>query len=187
MEKLRKYLWEYNQISQDCWKVLREIIECETFSKDEMAIRQGAPFNKEVFIESGIVRAYFIDEQGNDKNVAFYEDGAFMSTNALRCRDGLSVYNYQALTDVKWLEFDSDSFFDLMERYSDLFNLAKKVKELEVDRLNKRDACLMQVSAEEKYDQFLKQYPEIENRIPHYHIASYLGITPVTLSRIRKK
>lgn len=51
----------------------------------------------------------------------------------------------------------------------------------------KRERELPMLSAEERYRQFLAQYKHLENRIPQYHIASYLGITPVTLSRIRRK
>lgn len=143
--ELRSYIEEIVSIPKKCWDDFSSIIELKSFKKDEAIIQQGARYNNEVFIIDGIIRAYFVDEQGNDRNTAFYESNAFMSTNTLRSKDGLSIYYYQALTDTNILEFNSKLFLDLLKKYPNLLKVAKSTKEQEIDRLNKREKCIMQV------------------------------------------
>ena len=174
-------------LAQACWDDLCSIIIPGSFRKNEYLLKQGFHSYQEVFIEDGVVWAFLTDEQANEKGTGFYRENEFISTSALRSKNGCSIYTYQALTDTKVLTFSSEKFVRLLAKYPDLIKLAKHVKEREIDRLSKRDDCLIQASAFEKYLKFTEYYPELEFQIPLYYIASFLGITPVTLSRIRSK
>jgi len=173
------------RLSQQCYKEIDLYLLQKSILKNEIFINQGSAVNTEMFLSDGIIRAYFVDDQGNEKSTAFYQGEAFISTSALRSKNSYSIYTYQALTDISIYTINSKIFSELINKYPELMKAAKYVKEKETERLNRRDECLMQVSALEKYRNFIEYYPKIENIIPHYYIASYLGITPVTLSRIR--
>lgn len=140
----------------------------------------------EIFILNGVVRAYLIDEEGNDRTSAFYFNGSFMSTNALRTLKKLSIYNYQALSDTKLLIFNSKKLKDFFSKTTILNSLGFKIKELEKERLWKRDSMLLQVNSAERFKKLVEHYPKIETQVSHKYIASYLGVTPVSFSRIER-
>ena len=139
-----------------------------------------------MFLEEGIVRGFLIDEDGNEKSTAFFQQGEFVSMLALRTQNGFSLYNYQALSPVKLLLFDSKRLKRSLSESKTRIVLGKEIKERESRRLLDRDECLMQVKAAEKYRKFVGYYPSLEGKISQHYIASYLGITPVSLSRIKK-
>jgi len=187
LEILQAYLATMVSLSQRCWTDISTLAQVKPLEKDVYIAWQETPYDKEVFVADGIIRAFYIDDKGNEKNVAFFDHPSFMSINRLRSKEERSVYSFQALTKGTILEFPTDRFSELLDRYPEFLKVAQQVKELEIDRLNKRELCLMETTAEEKVRKFLECYPGFEDRIPHYHIASYLGITPVTLSRVRNK
>lgn len=181
------YVKKLTKIPQNVLYELIDISVEKKISAGEVLIRGNDKSNKEIFIKKGIIKAYFIDEAGNEKVVAFYKGESFIGTNSLRTQKGLSIYTYQCLTDAEYTEIDSDLFHKLVKKYPILLTLAVIVKNMEVERQNKREICIMGNSGEEKYNNFLKFHSDLVDSIPHYNIASYLGITPVTLSRVRKK
>jgi hypothetical protein len=84
------------------------------------------------------------------------------------------------------LVFDSKQLKDLLSENKKLVEIGKAIKERELTRLMNRDDCLMQVKAIDKYLKFINFYPNLERQISQRYIASYLGITPVSLSRLKK-
>ena len=152
-----------------------------------MITRSNEWFKKEVFIEKGIVRGFIVDEDGNEKSTAFFEEGNFMSTSSLRNNQGRSIHNYQSLSSVHLLVFDVTPLREFFSQNKLLSRIGASIKEKEVLRMSERDKCLLQVTAKDKYVEFLKCYPTIERYISQKHIASYLGITPVSLSRVKAR
>lgn len=185
MNQLLNYIKTIVNLTDECASNIKLNSKEKLIAKNETVLNKGAKANTEIFLSEGIIRAFLIDKQGNEKNTAFYEGGEFISTSALRSKNGYSIYTYEALTNCVIYIIDSGKFNELLRTHTPLMDAAKLVKEKEIERLNKRDECLMQVSAIEKYQKFIEHYPKIENFIPHYHIASYLGMTPVTLSRLK--
>lgn len=154
--------------------------------RDEIIFRAGDKTNEEIFIENGVIRGFIVDEAGNEKSTSFFEEGEFMSTLSFRNKSGVSVYNYQALCHTKLLVFDSNQLKELLSKTKQLTEIGKAIKERELNRLINRDDCLMQVKAIDKYRKFIKFYPNLERQVSQHYIASYLGITPVSLSRLKK-
>lgn len=173
-------------INEDEWTSIKTIGTTIHLKKDEIIFRKGKRSDKEVFLENGIVRGFITDEEGNEKSTSFFEEGEFMSTCSLRTQQGVSIYNYQALCRTKLLVFDSKKLKDLLSETKKLSEIGKAIKERELTRLMNRDDCLMQVKAVDKYRKFSTFYPDLERQISQRYIASYLGITPVSLSRLKK-
>lgn len=175
-----------SSINQKEWLSIKNIGLTIHLKKDELIFRKGEHNKKEVFIENGIVRGYIIDEAGNEKSTSFFEEGEFMSTHSLRTQNGILFNNYQALCPTKLLIFDSKQLKDLLSETKKLSEVGKAIKQRELTRLINRDDCLMQVKAIDKYMKFITFYPNLERQISQRYIASYLGITPVSLSRLKK-
>ena len=169
------------------WQDLKNISAVRRYSRRHFLVREGETFGQEVFILEGILRAFTLDEEGFERTTAFYQPHQFMGISTLRNQAGLSAATYQSLTDSILVYVNSDGLRSLLDTRPALVELAAFVKQQEIERLKKRDSCLMQPSGLEKYKKFRVQYPKLEDEIPHYTIASYLGITPVSLSRARKK
>jgi CRP/FNR family transcriptional regulator, anaerobic regulatory protein len=173
-------------INEDEWSSITNIGTTIHLKKDEIIFRKGNKSNKEYFLENGIIRGFIIDDEGNEKSTSFFEGGEFMSTHSLRSQKGVSMYNYQALCRTKLWVFDSKQLKDLLSETKKLSEIGKVIKERELTRLMNRDDCLMQVKAVDKYQKFINFYPNLERQISQRYIASYLGITPVSLSRLKK-
>ena len=93
----------------------------------------------------------------------------------------------ECLKDSNVIEFNAEKLTNIHSLFPDFEAFQRKNLERHVVSLQKRILNQLQLTAPERYDLFLEQYPDIEQYTPNYHIASYLGITPVALSRIRKQ
>ncbi|WP_300666315.1 Crp/Fnr family transcriptional regulator [Fluviicola sp.] len=175
-----------SSVNEEEWDSIRAIGTTMHLKKDEIIFRKGDRNSQEVFLETGIVRGFITDEEGNEKSTSFFEEGEFMSTQSLRTQKGVSIYHYQALCRTTLLVFDSRQLKDLLSETKKLAEVGKVIKEREQTRLMNRDDCLMQVKAVDKYQKFIAFYPHLERQISQRYIASYLGITPVSLSRLKK-
>ena len=93
--------------------------------------------------------------------------------------------NQQALTDCELLIGDFKKLTDLLDNHQDLERLLRKIAESHFVNKEKREVEIVLLEANKRYAIFQEEYPQLEQQIPQYHIASYLGITPTQLSRIR--
>ncbi len=186
MKNLRKYIDSISPLAETEWTTIVDLALTVHLKKGELLVQEGERYNREVFIESGIMRGFIIDEEGNEKSTAFFQEGEFMSTNTFRTQNGISAYSYQALCEITLLLFDADRLKKVLSETKKLSGIGKAIKEKELSRLSNRDICLMQVKASDKYLKFTRFYPRIESLVSQRYIASYLGITPVSLSRIKK-
>lgn len=188
MNNLKAHILQLLSFSEPEWQEIAECCTARELQKGEVFIDKGAKCNHEVYISAGVVRAFLIDEDGNEKTTAFFKANEFLSTSAHRTnRSGCSLYTYQAVSNAQLVFLNSEMFSKLYLKHDKLKKLVADVKEREVLRINNRDEILLQVRAEEKYKKFREYMPNLEFEIAHHYIASFMGITPVSLSRIRKK
>ncbi len=185
MKKIKNHISSINTIYSEEWEKIMNMGKERRLKKEENLVQQDSIFNKEVFIKEGIMRAYILDDDGNEKSIAFFQEGEFMSTSTLRTKNGRSIHHYQAMCKTNLLLFEPKELRTFLSKNNALSAIGKAIKENEIERINNRDKCLLQVKARNKYLSFLKYYPNLEMYISQKHIASYLGITPVSLSRIK--
>ena len=113
-------------------------------------------------------------------------ENSFATSLASVLQKAESYLNFQALTDCKMLVADFYDIEALYDKHRCVESLIRIVLQNDwVIKKEQRELRLVLNSAEERYHYFQKEYPGLENRIPQYHIASHLGITPIQLSRIR--
>lgn len=136
---------------------------------------------------NGLFRLYYVDKEGNDFTKGFSVPGIFTMSYSAMVENRESFYSIEALRDSEILMLKYKDLLDLADKdtrwYTFLFKLLEKMymmKEL-------REKSFLLDDATKRYQDFIKSYPTLVNEIKKYHIASYLRITPETLSRIRKK
>ena len=155
--------------------------------KDECYIREGEKPKSFAYVFSGLFRYYYIDKNGNDFTKGFFFENSFITSYSALIQNRESYFSIEALEDSEIIEIDYEKWKTLFNQelvwYKFLLTLIEKgycVKE-------SREREFLLFDAEERYRSFLQTFPDQQKRIKQHFIASYLGITPVALSRIRKK
>jgi len=157
----------------------------EHLKSGDYFIKIGSSCNKIGMLNRGIMRGLVYDKDGNDLTTHFYQEKDMII--------GSYIPNVNISFSIEALEDCEISVADYSEVMSHV-NKDKEVTEIvtrEFQKLNfqlqSRLVSLLNLDSVEKYELFLKEYPSLLNRIPHYYIANYLGITPTQLSRARRQ
>ncbi|WP_414588554.1 Crp/Fnr family transcriptional regulator [Scytonema sp. PCC 10023] len=125
-------------------------------------------------------------DDGMESNKAFIAENTFAGSLAAYNLDLPIVYGVQALEPTMLLTASFSDFVALFDQHPIFDRLGRKLAEWLLIRKELRARSLLQQQATERYLDFVKQYPDLVKRVPQYHIASYLGITEVSLSRLKR-
>jgi hypothetical protein len=139
------------------------------------------------FIFSGLFRVYYITEEWVDRTPVFRSANNFQSAFSVFLEGTPSWYAIQAIEDSTLFCITLKEYKQLMDNNSRWNTLSRKYVEAIFIEKEKRERGFLSEDASTRHLTFLNTYPVYKERIPQHHIASYLGITPVALSRIRKK
>lgn len=159
----------------------------KTVEKDEFLLRQGERCNFVFFVESGLLRQYAIDEKGKEHTIAFAPESWFVTDRESVYFQQPSVYFIQALEESRLAYIDEDFIQTLIEKIPAFAELNNRLLHNQIRHLQHRVYELLAATAEERYLKFIKMYPNVLLRVPQTMVASYLGITPESLSRVRKE
>lgn len=155
--------------------------------KGDYFIRKGQ-FAKEIaFLETGIVRAYYINNQGKEYNKTFFSAPSIIGSYASLISKQKNAVAQQALTDCKIWKASFQKIEALSEGNYEIERLRRMIAENFFLNNEKKEIEMALLDADQRYLILREEYPGIELLIPQYHIASYLGISPTQLSRIRNK
>jgi CRP-like cAMP-binding protein len=174
-------------LNQQYLPTLEKIFIPVKMKKGDYFIRQGDVSNRLGFVIRGAFRSFVINETGNDITKYFYVEGSMLFSYAAYIQKKESSASIQALEDS---EIRVASMSDLEEALNNDYQLMLLFKS-KLDEVlmmkDQRASSFTMLNSTDRYRQFLVDYPGLEDRVRQYHLASYLGITPVSLSRIRKK
>lgn len=184
---LRLAMREYYPLYDDTWLAIREISRLDLIRKDSVLYRINQIPQDFAFIYRGLMRAFIIDERGNEYNKIFFDENTFPGSMVALLTQRPSLFEIAALEDCEIIRFDFKAYRKLLNIKEDLklFHIHYLEKNWLIDK-EAREVSLVQKTASERYQLFLKTYPNLEKRVKLFHIASHLGITPTQLSRIRK-
>ena len=161
-----------------------EILTPVKYTKGEIIHKSNTTCNKIFIVKSGILRSfYFVDYK--DITAHFAIDYGIIGAVDSLIKQTKSIYNIEALDDSDVLVMDYSEMESFLEKNPSLERLARQVSQFLYLDLVERLEGMMFLSAKEKYDHLLTRYPTITQQVSLGHIASYLGITQETLSRIR--
>ena len=157
----------------------------KSISKGHILIREGQVVKNTYFVKDGCLRAYCINKNGKEHTLQFAIKNWWISDFIAIYNNELSTLTIESITDSKIIEFNAKKLDEIYSIFPEFEAFQRKNLERHVVSLHKRILNQLQLTAPERYDLFLNQYPDIEQYITNYHIASYLGITQQSLSRIR--
>lgn len=174
----------YSPLSALCQQEFIANTRVSTFKKGEITIREGQ-FSKDAYlIVQGCARAYYLKD-GKDVSDWFTFENQIMASTVSFFGQKPSIHYVEFMEDSTVIEFTKDTVDKLAAKYHDFERFIGKVATETMLELCERLYMIQFNKAEDRYRHLLKIYPTITNRIPLTHIASYLGITLETLSRIR--
>lgn len=187
MKELHQYLNALSPIGAEAWLAFRSLFAETHLAKGRYFIEEGQIAKKIGFLVSGVIRAFYRNGEGVEYNKHFFVDGGFVGGYSSLITGGPNQINQQALTDCRLLTATYKDITALYDSHPDLERLARRVTEGYFVEKEQREIEIVLLDADKRYRLFQEQYPQLEQRIPQYHIASYLGVTPTQLSRIRRK
>ena len=172
---------------------LTEMELCKTFfipkklRKKQSLLQEGDVCIYNAFVEKGILRSFSIDEKGNEHIVQFAIEGWWITDLASFLTNSNSIYTIEALEDSELLLLTTEARDALMNQIP-MFERYQRVLLQNAYIANQaRINSALTETAEDKYLNLGKAYPGIVKRVPQHMLASYLGLTPETLSRVRKQ
>ena len=183
---LRAYLGERATFSEDDFAVVRRAFIDKRLGAGEFLQRGGDITTHAAFIASGCLRNYVIDAKGKEHIVQFAPETWWLADSNSLQNGTPSQYFIDAIEDSELLLIDAPSHQRLVDdvaAYGAAFRSGLQKHSAAKDQ---RIVSALSATAEERYLQFLATYPSIVRRVPQTMLAAYLGITPETLSRIRK-
>ena len=161
--------------------------EVKKVQKNQFLLQYGEVCRYIYFVEKGLLKMYSIDKNVKEHIIQFAPESWLTSDRSSLYFNEKSVYYIEAVEDSEVLLLHPDFINKLIGEFPDSLEksdilLQKHIKSLQ-DRIN----SLLAETAEERYMKFIKMYPDLLLRVPQWMIASYLGITPESLSRVRKE
>lgn len=174
-------------MSSNSIAAMEAIVEYFEIEKGESFIKKNQNNSKEYFVIEGICRSYINDTEGQEITITFFCQNSIISPYLSRTTKGKSDLNFQALTHMKLGAMNASEFENLMVENLEIREFGNTVLRNELKQKVEKEIDLASSTASERLLKFRKKYPLLENLIPHQAIATYLGITNISLSRLRRE
>jgi CRP-like cAMP-binding protein len=185
MEELIKKIKDSILLSLEAEEYLISISKEKIVTKGSILIRQGETADKIFFVTGGCLRSYCIDKHGKEHTLHFAIKNNWISDYIAIHGNESATLSIECLTESNIIEFNAKKINGMLTLFPELEPFQRGNLERLFVSLQKRILNQLQLSAAERYDLFLEEYPDVEQHTRNYHIASYLGVTQESLSRIR--
>ncbi|MGF1635822.1 MAG: Crp/Fnr family transcriptional regulator [Cyclobacteriaceae bacterium] len=186
MDEIRKYFNNFLVLSDAEWLDFESCLMQQDIAKKETLINEGQVCDFIAFIAQGTFRFYVVKE-GEEKVTAFFFKGSFVTNFRSFLTEQPSEHFIEALQDSVVYKMPKKDLHRLFDKYPNLERLGRMVAENLYLGVAKRLDSFLFLSPKERYEELFKQNSRLPEEIPQYMIASYLGVKPETLSRIRAR
>lgn len=184
MEELLRAIREKTNLTKDLEVKILEKFKREKFSKSDLLLSEGGYCKKFYFLETGMVRSFYYDK-GKDITSWIYRDGYFFTSWYSFYSKEPSFEYIEVLSHCEMYSISESSFNELADKFPEFSKFARGIAQDQLSTLDYYFKGYMNMTAKEKYLLLLSYFPDIELHMKLGHIASYLGISQETLSRIR--
>jgi CRP-like cAMP-binding protein len=181
------YVARCNYLSQAELDYFHSCLKPHRISKKEFLLREGEICKYEAYVVKGCLRKYCTDEAGDEVNLQFAVEDWWISDLLSFTEERPSLLNIQALEESELLLISHTDKEELFRRVPAMERMFRLMVQRSLNSLQERFICILSKSARQRYLDFVAQYHDLLTRIPQHHIASYLGVTPEFLSKVRKR
>jgi CRP-like cAMP-binding protein len=167
-------------------EAIQNTAQVKYLAKNELFLREGEICTSVGFIEKGSMRLYYDAPEKEVCNDFFFENSV-VGSFASFLTEMPSIVSIAAIEDCEIISFEKMELIMLIQKYPSLKRLADFIIQEQFIRAEKREEALLKFSPETRFRNLLEEHPKIFKRIPLHYVASYLNITPETLSRYRTR
>lgn len=167
--------------------LIKTYLSVKKIRKKQYLLQEGDVCKTIAFVEKGILRSYSVDDNGTEHIMQFAPEGWFISDLFSFLTTDIATYNIEAVEDSELVLISKSANDELMNKCTKYERFSRILITGAYVALQKRINSLMSFTLEERYETFMKQYPDIARRVPQHMVASYIGLTPETLSRVRRR
>jgi len=186
-DTLRKYLTRFTTLDDTEQAAILNEIKVAAFPKGTVLLRQGEAPRECFFVIKGCIRQYAVDEAGREITSNFYtEEQAVMMLDRHHA-DATSKYTYACVEDCELVVGDLSAEQAMYAKHGQLGHMTRRMIELNFASMQEEFAAFVASSPEERFASLLRRRPGLIDRVPQHQLASYLGMTPESLSRIKKR
>jgi CRP-like cAMP-binding protein len=183
----KKYISEHVALTEQNYALIESVSIIKKLRKRQYLLQEGDVWQFNAFVCKGFVRSYVVDNKGQEHIMGFSPENHWTGDRDSLASEQPSKYNIDVLEDAEILLIKKDDFEMLCKVIPTFNDFINTILQKSFVVSQKRIHANITYTAEEKYNDFMIQFPSIANRIPQHMIASYLGISAETLSRVRKK
>lgn len=187
MLELLSYINAISPIEDLAIKELQKSFKPLLLKKNDFFVKEGEHAKHLGFLKKGIVRAFFLNDEGKEYTKQFFVDSSIIGAYTSLLTKQPNKIAQQALTDCEILIAKFTDIERLYDKFHSFERLGRKIAEFYFLEKEQKEIEMALLDADKRYLIMREKFPAIEASVPQYHIASYLGITPTQLSRIRKK
>jgi len=169
------------------YELFKSFFTPKKIRKRQYVLNAGDTCQHITFVDKGLLRSFTVDDEGNEYVVQFAIEGWWITDMGSFLSGNAALYNIEALEDSELLQLTKQSMDGLLNKLPAMERFFRILMQNNIVALQRRVIAYMSLSAEEKYLKLIDVAPDIMTRASQQHIASYLSITPETLSRVRKQ
>lgn len=184
IEAARRMTCRFYELSEDDLRLLAEIMERRDVKKGEVFIKEGYRAKEYIYCDHGLVRQFYY-KNGRDVSEHFISDGDILICIESLYRQVPTKLMAETLEDSELYYIDYQKYLDLTRKSPGFAEFDRLFQEFDLVETQHKADALRYETARERYERFINDYPKAAREAPLQHIASYLVITPETLSRIR--
>lgn len=187
IQPLLNYIAQHVALTKEEEAILESKVSYRKYLKGQFVVQQGDVCKYECFVISGCTKTYYVDDEGQEHIVMFSIEDWWTSDIGSFISQTPADFNIQCIENTELIMFSYDEIEALYEAIPKLERFFRRIIEKALVASQKRIIRSFSLSAKDRFLYFRNQYPKIEQRIPQYMIASYLGISKEFLSKIKSQ
>jgi CRP-like cAMP-binding protein len=184
---LHQHITNKVSLTEEEWATITSFFIPKKVRKKQYLLQAGDVSEYMIFVNKGCLRSYTVDEKGDEHIVQFAIEGWWIGDMNSFLTGDAATFNIDALEDSEVLLLDLNAQEKLFEQVTKFERYMRLLLQSNYIAMHRRLVSTISTTAEDKYLRMITKYPDIVQRVPQHMIASYLGLKPETLSRIRKK
>lgn len=186
-EMLKAYMKQFGDFTEEAMEEILKELNIVTYAKEAVLLEQGDIPYKCYFVLKGCVRQYGIDAEGREVTYEFYTEGQAVAQFSQFGPKKPSKYTWICVEECVLVVGDLDVEQDMYDSHDGLETMTRKMMEVNMGEMQEKNAIFVSDSPEERYTKLMTNREDLLKRVPQHQLASYLGITPESLSRIKRR
>lgn len=186
-EAIKMFIGAVAPMAESDMELLNPILEYKQVKKNDYLLREGEICKNVYFLTKGLLRMFYVDYSGSEVNYRFTYDKNFFVDFQSFLLQKPSHFFWQAMQDSDFLVLPKAEIQRLYDTSPAWNNFGRLIAEKVYLQMNERVEMLLFMTPEERYNHLLATQPELFNLVSQFHLSSYLGVKPESLSRLRKR